>query len=94
MARHVHRTLVVGLALLGLASAPAWGSDHELHKKDLRGDLRELVTLTVSVLRNVWGKNGSSLDPFGNPTQGTQTGATAPQQDEDNGSSLDPFGKP
>jgi len=41
-------------------------------------------------LRNVWGANGSSIDPFGKA--GTTTPPPPQTTSSDNGSTIDPFG--
>jgi hypothetical protein len=94
MARDIRVKALVCLVVIGLVGAPARGADPPRHERRLSREVGGVVTAALHLLRNVWGKEGSSLDPFGRPTQGTQAGTPAPPQDEATGSTLDPFGKP
>ena len=94
MARDVRTKALVCLILLGLGGAPVWGADRPREEARLQRGLRVVVTATWNLLQSVWGKNGSSLDPFGNPAPppGGQVGTPATSQAGEEGSSLTSFG--
>ena len=95
MARDIRTKAMVFLVVLGLGGAPAWGADRQREESRLSRELRGVVTVAWHLLQNVWGKAGSSLDPFGVPTgtsSGGQTNTATSPGGGDNGSSLDPFG--
>jgi hypothetical protein len=96
MARDIHTKALIGLILLGLGGAPAWGADRPREEKRPLTTLRVVVTATWNLLHSVWGKNGSSLDRFGAPQSGNppagQTNTPTTSESGDAGSSLDPFG--
>jgi hypothetical protein len=97
MARDVRAQALVGLIVLGLGAAPAWGADRQQREeRPIFTELRGAATAAWNLLQCVWGKNGSSLDPFGAPAPAVQTTTqstpAASGDSADNGSSLDPFG--
>jgi hypothetical protein len=96
MTRDIRTKALIGLILLGLGGAPAWGADRTREEARPMKTLRVVVTATWNLLQSVWGKNGSSLDPFGTPQSGNpsagQTSTPTASESGDAGSSLDPFG--
>ena len=75
MAHRIRRRALVCLVVVGLGTAPAWAAPSHREARQ-SGGLQRMVTVAWHLWQSVWGKEGSSLDPFGIIDPGTVLGNT------------------
>jgi hypothetical protein len=91
MTRSPGRPLVLVCMILFLSGSAAHATvrtETPAHAAPVVSDLREFLAGTAQLLKRLWEKSGSSLDPFGQPAPDDASGGSS-----DNGASLDPFGR-